>query len=192
MRSNNWRQIAAFVFATASLWVVITACASESPPAASVESAQTTADTSATTAQKSDTIQSKSPMTLPPMPVRRYEGKRNPFSPLITLVKEQEIIVAATQPVKRDAQTTLEKIILEQLTLTAIFRGAQGNKAIVEEGTGKGYIVEKGTYVGTRGGRIQSITADRILIVEQTVDPDGKIFTQKRELKLASPSNDPS
>ncbi len=192
MRDNNWWKIAVVVIATSSLLAVIAACTGDSPPAEGVESAQTTAGVPDTTAQKPDTTQPKGAMALPPMPVRRYEGKRNPFSPLITLVEEQEMIVAATKPVKREAQTTLEKITLEQLTLTAIFKGAQGYKAIVEEGAGKGHIVEKGTYIGTQGGRIQSISADRIVIVEQTVDPDGKIFTQKKELKLASPSNDPS
>lgn len=192
MRSNNWWEIAAVVIATASLWAVIVACGGDSPPATSGESAQTTTEAPYTTTQKSDTNQPKGTMTLPPMPVRRYEGKRDPFSPLITLVKKQKMIAATSKPVKREAQTTLEKIALEQLTLTAIFKGAHGYKAIVEEGAGKGHIVEKGTYIGTRGGRIQSIAADRIIIVEQTVDPDGKIFTQKIELKLASPSNDPS
>lgn len=192
MRSNNGRQIAAVVIATAFLWAAIVACGGGSPPTASVKSEQTTAGAPYTTTQKSDANQTNETMTLPPIPVRRYEGKRNPFSPLITLVKKQKIIVATTRPVKRDAQTTLEKIALEQLTLTAIFKNTQGYKAIVEEDAGKGHIVEKGTFIGTRGGRIQSITADRIIIVEQTVDPKGKIFTHKIELKLASPSNDPS
>lgn len=192
MRNNNWWKIAAIVIVAASLWAIIAACADDPQPTANAESAQTTTDALNATAQKLDTILSISPMTLPPVPVHRYEGKRNPFSPLITLVKKQEMIVAAAQPIKRDAQTTLEKLALEQLTLTATFKDAHGYKAVVEEGTGKGHIVVKGTYIGTRGGRIQSITGDRIIIVEKTVDSDGKIFTQKKELKLASSSNDPS
>jgi len=173
--------------ATASLWAVNAVSADDSAPIADVMSVQKGTDDKDATAQKSETIHSKKPMTLPPIPVRRYTGKRNPFSPLFTLVKKQEIIVAPTKPVKREAQTTLERIALEQLTLTAIFKNAHGYKAMVEEDAGKGHIVEKGTYIGTRGGRIQSITADRVIIVEQTVDPDGKIFTHKTELKLESP-----
>lgn len=178
----------------ASSLLLLVACGEDSPTSTNVaqNNAQPATGVPDVTVQQSETIQPKGPMTLPPTPIRRYEGQRNPFSPLITLVKEQEIIVASAQAVKRDPQTSLEKIGLDQLSLTAIFKGAKGNKAIVEEKGGKGHIVDKGAYIGTRGGRIQSITPDRIVIVEKTVDSNGKVFTQKKELKLASPSNDPS
>jgi len=180
--------------AIASLWVLCVACDGDSPsfPNIAENGAQTTVVAADTDMQNEDKASSKTPLTLPPMPNSRYQGRRNPFSPLITLEKEHALIAPAAQPVKREPQTTLERIALNQLTLTAIFKGPQGNKAIVEEEGGKGYIVEKGAFVGTQGGRIQSIIDGRVIIVGKTVDTDGKVTTWKRELKLASRANDPS
>ncbi len=179
---------------TVSLWVLCTACGGDSPttPNIAQNSAQSAAGTANAETEKSETTLSNARMTLPPVPVSRYQGKRNPFSPLITLKKEQELIVPSARPVRRDPQTTLEKIALGQLTLTAIFKGSKGRKAIVEEEGGKGHIVEKGTFIGTRGGRVQAITRDRVVIIEKTANSNGKVTTHKRELKLASQSNDPS
>lgn len=180
--------------AMVSLWSLCIACGGDSPttPNVAQDSVQSTIETVNTEIQNPETTPVKAPMRLPPTPVSRYQGKRDPFSPLITLNKEQELIVPSAQPIKRDPQTTLEKIALGQLTLTAIFEGSKGKKAIVEEEGGKGHIVEKGAFIGTRGGKVHAITADRVVIVEKTANYNGKVTTHKRELKLASRSNDPS
>ncbi len=176
------------------LWSLCTACGNDSPPSTNIAQnrSQPAAGAADTEMQKPNTLPSKAPMALPPIPVSRYQGRRNPFSPHIILKQEQELFVPSVQPIKRDPKTTLEKIALGQITLTAIYQSAKGNKALVEEAGGKGHIVEEGTFIGTRGGRIQAIIADRVIIVEKTVDSNGKVTTHKRELKLASRLNDPS
>ncbi len=114
----------------------------------------------------------------------QYKSTLDPFIPLIKAEKEKTPVASAPKKKKRAPQTPLERIDLSQLTLTAVFRGGKRNMAMVEESTGKGYIVKKGMYIGLDGGRITEIAKDRILITEVSEDVMGKPVTIERELKL--------
>jgi len=71
--------------------------------------------------------------------------------------------------------------------LVAIMRAPSGNKALVEEASGKGYIVTKGTYLGINSGRVIKVLKDRIIIEEEVESIVGKSTIQERELKLQKP-----
>jgi type IV pilus assembly protein PilP len=86
--------------------------------------------------------------------------------------------------------TPLEKLDLGQLKLVGIIRSESGNKAMVEEASGKGYIIVKGTYIGIHSGKVVDILADRVIIEEEDKDAFGKIIPLKRELKFNRPSGD--
>jgi len=120
--------------------------------------------------------------------VYRYRGLLDPFLPLIKEEKSKPSpnVVSSdkTQTKKRVPRTPLEKIDLSQLTLTAIFRNQKRTMAMVEESTGKGHLVKKGTYIGLDGGRVTEVSKDRILITEVSEDVMGKPVTVERELKL--------
>ena len=57
----------------------------------------------------------------------------------------------------------------------------------MEESTGKGYVIKKGTYIGTNGGKIVKIQKETVYVEEKFEDVFGKIQTRKRELKLPKP-----
>ena len=76
---------------------------------------------------------------------------------------------------------------LGQLKLVAIMHAKSGNKALVEEASGKGYIVAKGTYMGINSGRVVKILKDSIIIEEEAENIMGKRIIQERELKLQKP-----
>lgn len=120
--------------------------------------------------------------------IYRYKSILDPFVPLIKEEKDQSapspVPSDVSQKKKRTPQTPLEKIDLSQLTLTAVFRDNKSSMAMVEESTGKGYIVKGGTYIGLDGGKITKITKDRIFITEVSQDVMGKPVTIERELKL--------
>jgi type IV pilus assembly protein PilP len=127
--------------------------------------------------------------------VRLYDptGKTDPFEPLIkdeAPQKEQifeEKLLPQTKKNKRIPRTPLERIDLSQLTLAGIIRSSAGNKALVEEATGKGYIVSVGTYMGINSGRVVSILKDRLVVEEEVENVLGKLTLQKKELKLQKP-----
>jgi Tfp pilus assembly protein PilP len=86
--------------------------------------------------------------------------------------------------------TPLEKLDLSQLKLVGIVRTPRGNKAMVEEASGKGYIIDKGTYIGIHSGQVVEIKKDRIVVEEKDTDPMGKATVRTREIKFQRPSGD--
>ena len=111
-------------------------------------------------------------------------GKIDPFEPLF---REKATIHKKKKQIKREPRTPLERIDLSQLKLVGIILASSGNRAIVEESSGKGYVVKTGTYIGINGGKIIEIDKELITVEEQFEDVFGKIQTQKRKLKLPKP-----
>ena len=58
----------------------------------------------------------------------------------------------------REPRTELQKLNLAQLTLTAIIQDGTKSWAMVRDEKGMGYILKKGTAIGTMGGRVAKIS----------------------------------
>jgi len=117
------------------------------------------------------------------------DGKLDPFEPLI---KEKPVTlpVKHRKAVRRKLLSPLEKLELSQLKLAGIISAESGNRALVEEGSGKGYIIKKGTYIGTHSGRVTEILSDRIIVEEEVEDIYGKVTVRKKEIKLKPPGEE--
>ncbi|MDJ0782793.1 MAG: pilus assembly protein PilP [Desulfosarcinaceae bacterium] len=119
------------------------------------------------------------------------KGKPDPFAPLFRDEPEQAAastpVVARTKRKKRIPTTPLEKVDLSQLKLVATIRSHNGNAALVEDASGKGFIVKRGTYIGINSGSVVQIVKDRIVVEEEIETLLGEISLQKRELKLQKP-----
>ena len=116
------------------------------------------------------------------------KGKVDPFEPLLR--DETTATAVAKLRAKDDPnrpKTPLEKIDLGQLKLTAIITTPGGNRALMEESSGKGYIIEKGTYIGPNSGKVVGIEAGKVLVEEEFEDIYGKSITQKKEITLPKP-----
>jgi len=114
------------------------------------------------------------------------EGKLDPFEPLFR--KEPESIpIRKIKSKRRTPLTPLEKIDLSQLKLSAVILAPSGNRALVQETSGKGYIVKKGTYIGIYSGKIVEILEDQIIVEEEVEDIYGKVSIVKKSLKLQKP-----
>lgn len=84
-------------------------------------------------------------------------------------------------------RTSLEALDSSQLKLVGVMLSENGNKALVEDASGKGYVIREGTYIGTNAGRVSRILKDRVIIEEEIEDVHGKIRAQKRIIKLNKP-----
>jgi Tfp pilus assembly protein PilP len=72
-----------------------------------------------------------------------------------------------------------------QAGLRAIIWGKMGNKALVEDAAGKGYVLTVGTYVGQNDGIVKKILEDRIVVEEYIRDPvENRLTTNEIVLKL--------
>ena len=114
------------------------------------------------------------------------KGRVDPFEPLF----KQQTVVAKTPKKKRKKRvprTPLERIDLSQLKLVAIVLAKSGNRAMVEESSGKGYIISKGTYIGTNAGKVTQIQRHKVIVAEEVEDVMGNVSIRNTELKLPKP-----
>jgi len=115
-------------------------------------------------------------------------GKLNPFAPLVEEPKKEmekrkkKVVKKRTRPA-----TPLQKVDLSQLKLVAVIRAESGNRAMVEESSGKGYIITKGTYIGTNMGKVDKILKNKIVVVEEEYDWKGNMTKREREMKIQRP-----
>ena len=117
------------------------------------------------------------------------EGRIDPFQPLFQK-KEVEEKTVKEEKKKFIPQTPLQMVDLSQLKVSGIIRSQNGHKALVEEASGKGYIVSEGTYLGNRGGKIINIGNDTIVVEEPQEDNFGNEVLKKRELKINRPAGE--
>lgn len=111
-------------------------------------------------------------------------GKRDPFQPFIATQ-------TPVMPVDEEVPITpLQKYDLSQLKLVAIMVGTGDGKAMVEDSEGKGYIVEKGVYVGRNFGKVKTILKDRVIIEERYKDYMGQVKTKEIVLRLHPPGEE--
>ena len=111
-------------------------------------------------------------------PNYRYDptGKPDPFRSFVKsfLTRQKE----------ETATTPLQRFDLSQLRITAIIWGNDLPKALVEDPSGKGYIVGSGTAIGKNKGEVIRIDDNLVLVKETYVDFSGKSSTKDIEMRL--------
>ncbi|MFP4583705.1 MAG: pilus assembly protein PilP [Desulfococcaceae bacterium] len=122
------------------------------------------------------------------------EGRVDPFEPLFREEperREPEKTEKEEKPERPQRRLTpLERLELSQLKLVGIIRSPSGDRALVEEASGKGYIITRGTYIGIHSGQVVEIQEDGIIVEERHEDVYGDVDIRRRELKFQRPSGD--
>jgi type IV pilus assembly protein PilP len=103
-------------------------------------------------------------------------GKVDPFKPFIQITSQGSS--------KYSPLTPLQKYDISQLKLVAIIITPGGNTALVEDTTGKGYFLKKGTGIGKNDGRVTKILKDQVIIEETYQDVLGQTKTNEISLYL--------
>lgn len=116
----------------------------------------------------SDKVIAAGPPGAPGIPAK-YDptGKIDPFEPLF---QDKPVLAKKEQRKKRMPQTPLERIDISQLRLVGIILASSGNRALVEESSGKGYVIKKGTYIGTNSGKVVKIKKETVIVEEEFED----------------------
>ena len=114
------------------------------------------------------------------------KGKIDPFLPLFKSQADETNTKKGAR-IRSHPLTPLEKIDLSQLKLVSIIKRPSGKLAMVEESTGKRYLVKKGTYMGINSGKVVKIQKDRLQVQEQVQNVYGEMTLRIRELKLQKP-----
>ena len=107
--------------------------------------------------------------------VYRYDpaNKPDPFRPFILLQKKAETAISP-----------LQKYDLGQITLKAVVWGMDQPRAMVEDPTGKGYVIQIGTDIGKNSGKVIKIDDRQVLVRETYVDYTGRETTKDVALKI--------
>ena len=115
-------------------------------------------------------------------------GKIDPFMPLFSdkppkKKPEEDMKNRIVAKIKRK-KGPLELVDLSQLNLVAVIMAESGNRAMVEEASGKGYIVKKGTYMGIRNGKVTKILKNSLVVEEEETDWQENISIRERKITL--------
>jgi Tfp pilus assembly protein PilP len=137
--------------------------------------------------EKSDSLKLAEGMTAKNEVFYDPAGKHDPFESPFEAEVDRIGVAPAKQIVekKRVPLTPLQRIALSQLKLVAIVLSPTGNKALVEDPSGKGYIISKGTYIGQDYGRVTEILEDKAIVEAEVEDfLSGNPKLQTTELRL--------
>ena len=117
----------------------------------------------------------------------KVEGKIDPFA---SIFRAGPSVLADQNDEKKKRRiplTPIEKVDLSQLKLVGIIRAPSGNRALVEDASGKGFVIKKGARIGINSGRVIKILKDRVVVEEKAENILGETTLVKRELKLQKP-----
>ncbi len=103
-------------------------------------------------------------------------GKPDPFKPFLILTPVRG---PRTVPL-----TPLQKYEISQLKLVAVLTTPEGNMGLVEDATGKGYFVKRGTLIGKNDGKVARVLKDRVVIEEVFLDVLGQKKVNEAALLL--------
>jgi hypothetical protein len=113
----------------------------------------------------------------------------DPFVPFVTApIREEDEPKTEGPPL-----TPLQKMTLSEIEkgLKAITWGDLGKRAVIEDSTGRGYIVAVGTPAGERSGVITQILNDRLVIQQEIWDRKAKKrFPQDFTIKLSKKTDE--
>ncbi|MCD6306262.1 MAG: pilus assembly protein PilP [Deltaproteobacteria bacterium] len=134
-----------------------------------------------------------------PDPFLSYLIKRREQSTL-QAEKEKEKQLAAEEAIKREKQaaaqmlkelltpkTELQKLSLSQLTLSAIVQADDRAWAMVRDPKGRGYILTKGTRIGTNGGTVDRIVRKEKKVVIKEPYLEDELHLKYREVEIKLP-----
>lgn len=103
------------------------------------------------------------------------EGKPDPFKSYVRQL-------AAIQ--EADLSSPLQRFDLSQLTVTGIIWAAERPRALIEDPTGKGYVVQTGAAIGKNRGRVVHIGDNRVTVKETYVDSADQATTTEVDMYL--------
>ena len=106
-------------------------------------------------------------------------NKRDPFQSFLVTASEDSLL-------DNIPRTPLQKYEVGQYSLTGIIWGIDRPRALVEDPDGIGHVVEIGTYMGTKWGKVESIEEGVVVVTEELQTVDGQLVVKRQELRLES------
>lgn len=106
-------------------------------------------------------------------------NKRDPFQSFLVTASEDSLL-------DNIPRTPLQKYEVGQYSLTGIIFDIDRPRAMVEDPDGIGHVLEVGTYMGTKWGKVESIGDGVVVVTEELQTVDGQLVVKRQELRLGS------
>lgn len=119
--------------------------------------------------QEGEALQTTSGFTYDP------RGKRDPF---------RSFVLERQRQLSEHERGPLEQFDLNQLEVTAVVWETERPRAMVEDPSGRGYIVQEGTPIGKNSGFVVRIDDQTVLVRETYVDFLGEATTKAIEMRF--------
>jgi len=101
-------------------------------------------------------------------------GKRDPFRSFFKTAGPESI----TSP------TPLQRFEVDQYSLVGIVWGITNARAMVQDPSQVGHVIEVGTYIGKNWGKVTQINSDSVVITEEYQTIDGELVTNQIVMEL--------
>ena len=123
---------------------------------------------------------------LPPAPVNKFDfsTKKDPFKPFVVVKAVPNRSPEALRKAQHNA-LPIHSFDVNQFKLIGIITGSRGSQAMVTDPGGKGYVLKVGMSIGKNAGKVTSITARGVDVLEQFRDDNGRV--RKEHINLSLP-----
>jgi type IV pilus assembly protein PilP len=113
-----------------------------------------------------------------------FSNKKDPFKPLVI---GKAVKTPTADDLKKAIQDGLpiHSVDVSQFRMIGIVTGGKENQAMVIDPSGKGYVLKTGMTIGKNDGRITSITASGVEVLEQFKDDNGRV--RKENIRITLP-----
>lgn len=103
------------------------------------------------------------------------QGKRDPF---------RSFVLDQSNQVAEEERGPLEQFDVSQLTVVAVVWGTGRARAMIEDPSGRGYIIQEGTPIGKNDGYVVRISDNSVLVEETYVDFSGEETNNEIEMRV--------
>jgi len=108
-----------------------------------------------------------------------FSKSKDPFKPFVVARPDTSVKTAR----KLDTSTLpIHSFALEQFRLIAVVADPNGNRAMVVDPAGKGYVLKVGMSIGSDEARVTRIDGSGVVLVRQFRDDSGK--TRRETVKI--------
>lgn len=127
-------------------------------------------------------VSSVKKLDAPPSNQFEFSNKKDPFKPDIAI---KSVSPKASENKINLSALPIHSFDVSQFRLIGIITGSKENQAMVVDPNGKGYVLKPGMTIGKNEGKITSIAAGGVDILEQFRDDNGKL--RKENIRLTLP-----
>lgn len=104
------------------------------------------------------------------------QGRRDPFLSLVEITKKK--------PLKKKGASPIESYSLEEMKLLAIASDQESAYALILLPNQKTFTIKEGMVLGLEGGKVEEISAEKVVIREYVKDFRGDLKPKDTILKL--------